>query len=110
MRLTPCQRTLLDRLIQTTDAGRQANYRELMDAFDFSSTNAVNCLLVELETRGYIQRAAQPRARSITILRNPDGSPYLTPLERYEALCGALGCQGMPFLHVLAVARARRVA
>jgi SOS-response transcriptional repressor LexA len=107
--LSPSQRAVLDCLIRTTDAGRQANYRELMQAFGFKSTNAANCQLRQLESKGYIRCSAR-NARSISILRNSNGTPYLTPLERYEALCGAIGCRGVEFEDVLAVARARRVA
>jgi len=108
--LTPSQRQILDHLVSTTDAGRQANYREIMGAFGFGSTNAVATHLRQLEAKGYIRCAARVAARSITILHASDGAPYLTPLERYRSLCSALGCLGWSHEKVIEVALRRRVA
>jgi len=70
--------------------------REIGDEFGINSTNGVFDHLNALTRKGYIQREYF-QARSITILRNEDGSPFLTPLQAETSkLLGALGDYNFP--------------
>lgn len=91
--LTDPQRQILEILILTTEEGRQASVREMADIVGCMSNNAIACRMNGLIRKGFISTPTPTEARSIRILRDVDGTPYMTPKQRLQKLCRALGAK-----------------
>ena len=87
--LTARQRETLEAIISHINIeGYPPTLRELGEATDIFSTNAVNDHLVALEKKGFIDRSKKTSSRGIKVRFFPDGSPAIvcvySPVEFVE--------------------------
>ena len=74
--LTPRQKLVLQTIIDRMESdGYPPSVRDLIDASGLASVSSVSHQLSALEKRGYIKRGSN-KARSIEIMKRPDGSDY----------------------------------
>lgn len=85
--LTKRQHVMLDVICaHIEEQGYSPTHRELMDLMDIKSTNGVADHLKALERKGYIERAEHCKVRTLKVLRDTAGRPYLTKGEQIARL------------------------
>lgn len=87
-KITKKQKAVLDFIIATIEeTGIAPTVRDICDGLQLSSPSTVHVHLNTLEDKGFIHRDKH-KSRCITILKNPDGTPYepeaaASPVESY---------------------------
>lgn len=79
--LTERQRMMLDAIIRhLREHDTYPSFREMMEAMEIGSTNAIGEHLNALAKKGYVERGFA-EARSIRVLYDADGKPFPTRRE-----------------------------
>lgn len=88
--LSPRQTVVLGAICTAIDdSGRSPTIREIAEALDIASTNAVNDHLGALAKKGWLDLGPDGESRALRPLYYPDGSPFLTRRELLEQLAEA---------------------
>lgn len=86
--LTEKQRNLLEYIIEQTEAQYSPSFEDMKKYLGVASKSNIYRLVSCLEERGFITRMKN-RARSIEVMRNPNGEPYKGKPQRSSGALNA---------------------